>query len=108
SGAGLILAGWATKAVASTLLPTVDVSIDRYTVFFTLTMAVVASLLFGVLPTLHATRGHSSAALKESAPGFGKRRSRLQSTFVVVQVALSLVLLSTSGMFLDGLYRAAR
>lgn len=45
--------------------------------------------------------------IKDNALGSDRRRSRLQSGFVVAQISLSLVLLVTSGMFLNALYRAS-
>jgi len=108
SACGMILAVWATDTLASALLPTADVSPERHTIAFAVAAAAVTGLVFGLVPALHATRGDYASALKEGALGFDRRRSRLQGAFVVAQVSLSLVLLVASGMFLDGLLRAAR
>ncbi|HEX8942768.1 MAG TPA: ABC transporter permease [Gemmatimonadaceae bacterium] len=105
---GLLLATWATELLASTLVPTIDVSPETHTIAFTVIVAAFAAVLFGMLPALHATRGDLASALKAGTLGVDKRRSRLQGGFVIAQVSLSLVLLTTSGMFLDGLYQAAR
>jgi predicted permease len=104
----VILAVWTTDTLATALMPTMDVSPERYTITFAVIAALVTGLLFGLVPALHATRGDFASALKESTLGFDRRRSRLQGSFVVAQVSLSLVLLVASGMFLDGLLRAAR
>src|SRR5205814_1110790 len=64
-------------------------------------------VIFGIVPALHATRSDLVASLKDSTIGFDQRRSRLQGSFVIAQISLSLVLLVMSGMFLDALYRAA-
>jgi len=107
STCGMILAAWATDTLAAALLPTVDTSTERHTILFAIVAATVTGLLFGLVPALHATRGDYASALKESTLGFDRRRSRLQGAFVVAQISLSLVLLVASGMFLDGLFRAA-
>jgi predicted permease len=108
SACGMILAAWATDTLTSAILPTADTSPERHTIVFAIAAAAVTGLVFGLVPALHATRGDYASALKEGALGFDRRRSRLQGALVVAQVALSLVLLVASGMFLDGLFRAAR
>ena len=52
--------------------------------------------------------GAPSVTLKAGASDGTRVRSRLQRTFVVTQVALSVLLLALAGVFLDGLYRAGR
>jgi putative ABC transport system permease protein len=66
----------------------------------------VASILFGLVPAFDATRGDVAAAVKDGGQARDPRRSRLQSTFVVTQLALSLVLLTTAGLFLRSMYKA--
>ena len=60
------------------------------------------------MPALHATRGDVTAALKDATVGFDRARARLQRSFVVAQISLSLVLLITAGMFLGALYKSSR
>jgi predicted permease len=105
---GLVLALWATEALAADLLPTANVSPDWHTIAFAAFAALVTGLLFGIAPALHATRGALASALKDGLASLDRRRSGLQNTLVVAQVALSLVLLATSGMFLDSLYRTTQ
>src|SRR5262249_53541952 len=68
----------------------------------------LTGVLFGLAPSLHATRGDLAAALKGAAVGRDRGRSRLQSSFVVAQLSLSLVLLVMAGMFLTSLYRSTK
>jgi len=79
------------------------------TVFaLTLLLAIVAGVLFGLLPALAATRSAITPALKNdgSAAGGGKGRHRLRNAFVVSQVAFSLALLITAGLFVGSLRKA--
>jgi predicted permease len=72
---------------------------------YALLLVVVAACAFGLVPALHATRPNLNAILKEGSEGSGAR-SRLRSTFVGVQVAVSMVLLVTAGLLLRGLGHA--
>jgi predicted permease len=108
SACGFVLALWATDALTHAVLPTLSVVPSGNTFAFAVGIAVVTALVFGVVPALNATRADLSSVLRDSTLGFDRRRSRLQGAFVVAQVSLSLVLLTTSGMFLNGLYRASR
>jgi putative ABC transport system permease protein len=104
---GFILSAWATDALTATMMPFLNAAPEGHTIAFAIVVAVVVAMLFGIAPALHATRSDLVTALKDSAVGFDRRRSRLQGSFVIAQVSLSLVLLVMSGMFLNALYRAA-
>ena len=65
-------------------------------------------MVFGLVPALRASRPDLVGALKEGTAGFGgSGRSRMRNTLVIVQVALSLVLLTTAGLFLRSLGNAS-
>jgi putative ABC transport system permease protein len=83
---------------------------DARVLAYTLGLAVVTTLAFGLAPALEASRPDLSTTLKEesgSASG-GRRKRRLQQTLVVAQVALSLVLLIGAGLSLRSLFNANR
>jgi predicted permease len=88
------------RRIAPVALPRVDdISIDTVVLLVTLTISLVTSLLFGLIPVLRF-RVLNVAALKEAGrlasdvPG----RHRTRNTLVVAQVALALVLLVVSGL----------
>lgn len=84
-----------------------QVQLDNSVLLFTLIVSVATGILFGMAPALQATKPDTIAALKgasEDRPG----RSRVSSGLVVVQMALSLVLLIGSGLFLRSLQGATR
>ena len=100
------------RALVATLLRTpeidplaIHVMPDARVFAYALLLVVVAACAFGLVPALHATRPDLNAVLKEGAEG-GGARSRLRSTFVGVQVAVSMVLLVTAGLLLRGLSHA--
>src|SRR6185295_8532458 len=69
----------------------------------------LAGVLCGLFPALRASRADLVNALKEGglATSGGRHRSRLQQVFVVVQVAVSLVLLVVAGLLLRSLQNSA-
>jgi predicted permease len=105
---GSILASWATDVVASIIPAPIDVSPNASVLWFTIGIAFLTGVAFGVVPALSATRADITSVLKEAAIGFDRSRARLQRGFVVAQVSLSLVLLVTAGMFLGALYKSTR
>jgi predicted permease len=83
----------------------VDLGLDARVLGFTLGISLLTGVLFGLLPALQASRPELVPALKdEGSPRY--RRSRLQSTLVVSQVTLSLLLLIGTGLFLRSLKNA--
>ncbi len=75
---------------------------------FTVAAAILTSLAFGVVPALRATRVNVNAELKETGRSIAGRRSILARSLLVVQVALSLVLLIGAGLFLRTLTNLRR
>jgi predicted permease len=75
---------------------------------FAVAAAVVTSLLFGVVPAFRATNVNVNAELKETGRSVAGRRSMLARSLLVVQVALSLVLLVGAGLFLRTLTNLRR
>jgi putative ABC transport system permease protein len=76
----------------------------------TLALAILAGIVFGLLPVLAATRETIMPSLKSDglARPAGRGRFRLQHAFVVSQVALSLTLLITAGLFVGSFRKALR
>src|SRR5438477_2283542 len=64
-----------------------------------------ATMLFALMPAIHASHVDLSGALKTDGGGVvaGSSRSRLRSALVLVQVALSFVLLAGTGLLLQSL-----
>ena len=75
---------------------------------FTFAVAVGSGVLFGLAPVLQTLRRNTVEALRDEggAVASGVGATRMRSTFVVVQVALSLMLLVGAGLFLRTLKNA--
>ena len=69
---------------------------------FSLAMALVTSVVFALVPALHAARPDLVEPLRDAGKGLGggSRRGRLTSALVVAEVALSLVLLAGAGLLM--------
>jgi predicted permease len=110
--AGLALAGVAVRFLSNVRPPmdgpwSFSVDMDDRVLLFTLAVSVGAGMLFGLAPALQATRTDTVSAVKGDAGG-KRGRSRASSTLVVLQMALSLLLLISSGLFLRSLQGATR
>lgn len=114
-GAGFLLALWASKALvalapsgvprlAEASLPA-SPTMDGWVLAFTVCVSAMTSLLFGIVPAVHA----SSADLNDALKHGGARRvvggglTRARSALVVAEIALSVMLLSTAGLLIKSL-----
>lgn len=97
---GLLLAWWFLMYSQKTEIDGVDVVPDAGTFAFVLAVALITGILFGLAPALHATRDGVATALRDSKSG-SAGRSRLQRTFVAVQIVLSQPLLVFLGTMLS-------
>jgi len=78
-----------------------QLDVNGAVIAFTLGVASLTSLVFGLIPALQASRPEMEQALKEASRGSsGVRGNRLRSAFVVAQFALSLVLLVGAGLLI--------
>jgi len=97
-GAGGLLVGFACRG----LLPFgQNVSFDWRVFGFVSALCLLTSFAFGLAPALRATRIDLAHAMKEQGRGTTGGRSRLSRGLLIVQVALSLVLLAGAGLFLQ-------
>jgi putative ABC transport system permease protein len=104
--AGLVL----SRSIAATLLaaaPQVvaragSAGLERTVFLFSLGVAVLAGIGFGVAPALQATRPDLEAVLRESgrSGSSSRRHARARNVLVVCQMALALVLLTGAGLLL--------
>ena len=77
---------------------------------FSLGISIVAGFLFGLFPAVHATKMDLSEAMKDQAGNVSSTgaASRFRRTLVTAQIALSLLLLVSAGMFLKSLVNVMR
>src|SRR5262249_6397911 len=111
---GVLLSLWSTGALSSVRVPApvpldLHVSIDGRTLAFSFLLSVFCGLVLGVAPAWVASRPVVLSALKgESRLTAVARRISARNLLVVAQVAMALVLLSVTGLFLRSLESASR
>jgi len=81
----------------------VDLNLNWRVLAFTLAVSLVTGLMFGLAPAWRATKLDLATSLKQSRRTTGAV-SRLSKGLIVVQVALSLLLLVGAGLFIRTLY----
>jgi predicted permease len=110
---GVSLSLWATSALSKFHIPApvpIDISIhvDWRVLLYSFALSVVSGLMLGIAPAWAASRPRLANALKGedtlASPG---RRISLRNLLVVVQIAMSVVLLCVTGLFLHSLQSAA-
>jgi predicted permease len=110
---GVLLALAATRGLTAFHIPApvplnTSVSVDWRVLLFTLALSLGTGLLFGIAPALAATRPAISNALKgEEVLGRSGRLWSLRNFLVVSQIAMSLILLCATGLFLRSMQSAA-
>jgi putative ABC transport system permease protein len=112
---GLLLANW-TKDLLWSLMPPdlgtegVPVALDSRVLLFTLLLAVVSGLVFGLVPALQASKPELVGALKGTGVSAAQRPSvfNFRRWLVVAEVSLCLVSLVVSTLFVRSLSSARK
>ena len=110
---GFALGVWSLRLVLelpvfATSFAGTTVSVDPRVLAFGIAAVAASGLLFALPPAFQVSRVDLVTALKLGAPGSGDGRTRLRTSLVIAQLALSLVLLVGAGLLvrtLQALYR---
>jgi len=109
-----VFAQW-TLAGITALLPggiaeTMPFSLSWAAVIFAGSMSVITGLAFGLFPALHSTRPDLVTAMRNSSGKLsgGRAAARFRTTLATAQVALSMALLMTAGLFVKSLWNVSR
>jgi putative ABC transport system permease protein len=108
--AGLLLGQWMLKgllALAPDNIPQLSrVGLNGFVLLFTLGVALLTSVLSGLLPALHTTRADLQTVLKEGGrSNAGAAREGTRKALLVVEVSLALVLLVGAGLLVRSMYK---
>ncbi|MGH9777491.1 MAG: ABC transporter permease [Candidatus Acidiferrales bacterium] len=104
---GVLLAAWGTDLIASSTsinVPRLDETrLDTAVLAFSVLLAALTTVIFGIIPALQASRANLNDVLKESGRGMIGSRHRLRGALVVSEIALALTLLVGAGLMLRSL-----
>ena len=112
---GVILAYWLGDVLISLLPPTpvplaLNPQPDLRVLLFAFALALVSGVVFGLAPALQTARWDLTQGLRERASsaggGGGLSRWNLRNLLVIAQIAVSLLLLIGSGLFLKAFHKA--
>jgi predicted permease len=105
---GVVLAKWALVFLARLVPPGMMLfaqpTLDLRTLGFTALVSLIAGVLFGLAPAIHATKLDPGSTLKATGRGPSGSDAR-RSVLVVAEVAMALVLLVVAGLLVQTLYR---
>ena len=105
AGLGLLISMFLMRPVLAAfpgILPrSENIGVNVYVLLFTLGVSIFVGILFGLAPALKSWNAHLQASLKEGGRGSTSAHHRAQSTLVIVQMALTLVLLAGAGLLLQ-------
>jgi putative ABC transport system permease protein len=110
--AGLMVSVWTADLIPQIFMEsdanTLDQSLDWRLLTFTFAVSILTGVIFGLAPALQTSRPELLASLKEEHSGSSLRLTRfgLRGVLVTAQVALSLLLLISAGLFLRSLHNA--
>ena len=111
---GLVVAHWTLSLIAG-LLPesgveSLDLRVDTHVALFAAALSMGTGVIFGLFPALHSTRPNLIAALKANAgqPSGAKSAARFRTTLATAQIALSMALLISAGLFTKSLLNVTR
>jgi macrolide transport system ATP-binding/permease protein len=113
-GVGGVILAYCLGDVLIALLPPTPFPIDLNpqpdwrVLIFSFVVAVLSGVIFGLAPALQMARWNLTQGLRERAStgGGAVTRFNLRSLLVVAQIAISLLLLIGSGLFLKSFYKA--
>ncbi len=112
--AGLLVARWTLDGIPS-LLPSeatnaLRLALDPAVLLFAAVLTVATGFLFGLFPALHSTRADLVSILKGQSgqPSGARGAARFRTGLAVVQIALSMTLLVSAGLFTRSLLNVSR
>ena len=107
--AGLLLASWGTGfilAFSPGNIPRMsEIMLDNRALLFTLLLSAATGIAFGLAPALQASNLHLTETIKEGGRGSTSGRHRTRNILVILEVALTLVLLAGAGLMIRSFFR---
>jgi predicted permease len=112
--AGLLVARWTLAMIGSLLPPdatrSLSLELSGSMLLFAAALSLGTGVLFGLFPALHSTRPDLVSTLKAQAgqPSGARAAARFRTVLVTAQIALSMALLISAGLFVRSLMNVSR
>lgn len=112
--ASLVVARWTLQFIGRSLPPealsSIELTLSPGMIMFSGALSLGTGVLFGMYPAVHSTRPDISAMLKVSLgqPASARAAQRFRSMLVTAQIALSMALLVSAGLFIKSLSNVSR
>jgi predicted permease len=112
--ASLLVASWTLNFIGTILPPeaqaTVTMTLSPPVIAFTGALSIGTGILFGMFPALHSTRADLVTILKANSgqPAGARSAARFRTALVTAQIALSMALLASAGLFIKSLAKVSR
>jgi putative ABC transport system permease protein len=107
---GVVFAVWTRKLILRAVVPSTPAwmtfDIDGRALGFALIVSALAGVVFGIAPALRLADVRGGAALRNATVGSG--RSGLQRSFVIFEMAISIVLVVSASLALQSVWRIQR
>ncbi|HEX4594770.1 MAG TPA: ABC transporter permease [Bryobacteraceae bacterium] len=108
AGLGMLLSLWSMRLIArigpGTLPRADEIHVDIRVLIFTVAVAVLTGIIFGLGPAMHSSRVDLNEALKASSRSLS-RGGRLRGVMIISEVALAMILLSGAGLLMRSFLR---
>lgn len=112
--ASLLVASWTLNFIGSLMPPeaqgTITVSLSFPVILFAGLLSIGTGMLFGMYPALHSTRADLVTILKANSgqPAGARSAAMFRTGLVTAQIALSMALLASAGLFIKSLGNVSR
>lgn len=112
--ASLVVARWTLQAIGRSLPPealsSIQLTLSPGMIAFAGGLSIGTGILFGMYPAIHSTRPDISTMLKVTLgqPASARAAQRFRSMLVTAQIALSMALLVSAGLFIKSLSNVSR
>ena len=111
---GLLVTRWTIAAIIAMLpadaVESIAMDIDGAVLLFAALVSMATGVIFGLFPALHSTRPDLATTLKGQAgqPSGARSAAMFRKVLVTVQIALSMWLLASAGLFAKSLANVSR
>jgi predicted permease len=109
--AAMLVGAWSGSALRAMVMPATHFAgplLDTRVVLFTGVVALLTGIAAGLAPAAQASKPELTTALKTGAGDGGGHSSKLRTSLIIVQVALSVLLLYGAGLFVRSLSNVRR